>query len=100
MSLRIDRHDQVGELHPRVGLVQSAADILQFGRRSLRGETPHLDLGAIEPKFPALYGLADALEAVLDFRNQLLEHRLDGVVTAWRGDRRAARDWNDKLVGT
>jgi hypothetical protein len=25
----------------------------------ISGETPHLDLGAIEPKFPALYGLAD-----------------------------------------
>jgi len=91
MRLGIDRHDEVWELHPGVCLVQFAADILQLRRRPLRREPPDLDLGAIEPELPALNGLADAFESVLDLLAQLSQHRLDGVFAACRCGRRAPR---------
>src|SRR5208282_6597888 len=91
MCFRINRHDEVWELHPGVCLVQFAADILQLRRPPLRGQPPDLDLGAIESELPALHGLADALEAVLDLLAQLSQHRLNGARAARRYGRRAPR---------
>jgi hypothetical protein len=87
MGLGIDRHDDVGKLNSGVGAVQFAAHALQLGGRSLCREPPHLDLGAIELQVPALHGLTHAFEAVFNLLDQLLDHRLDGVIVARRPDR-------------
>ncbi|MGA2843125.1 MAG: hypothetical protein ABSG18_23835 [Steroidobacteraceae bacterium] len=89
MGLGIDRHDEVRKLNSGVGAIQFAAHALQLGGRALCRESPHLDLGAIKLEIPTLHGLTHAFEAVFNLLDQLLEHRLDGVIVARRSDRRA-----------